>query len=99
MYRNSNTARKIYENKPIKVKKNNSFLRSKFINFIFICCIFLTIFFVFVFLFNQAKSNEFIYKRFKNHDESLKYSENFNLKDTSNLECISYATEDKAIIL
>lgn len=99
MYKDSNAARKIYENKSIKVKKNSKYLRNKLINLIFIFFIFLTIFFVFIFLFNQAKSNEFIYKKFKNNNEKPKYSENFDLKDTSNLECISYATEDKVIIL
>ena len=99
MYKSSNALRKIDENKIIKVKKNNKRLKSGLLNFIFISCIFSITLFIFIFLFNRAKSSEFAYKNFENHDENFETSENFCVKDTKNFECTSYATEDKIIIL
>lgn len=99
MYKD-NTARKINDNKLIKIKKNNKNFKNKLIIFAFVFSLFsITLFSIFIFLFNQAKFNEFTYRKFGGYDNNLKCSESFPIKDTKNFECISCATEDKAIIL
>lgn len=99
MYKN-NAVRKIDESKTIKTKKKSRHFKNRLISSIFSFCIFLfTLMFIFIFLFNRARYNEFVYKKFKNYDNNLRNSESFDTKDTKKNEYISCATEDKIIML
>lgn len=110
MYRNSNALRKSeYENKissknkVIKIKKSKfKYLKNRSSNVLFFMSFSLVVLgALFFYLIGQARSNEITFRNSKIQKSNLTLSDNIKqkkLKSSNELECVSLAVDDKAVL-
>lgn len=113
MYRNSNALKKVEcenkidiekKSKVIRLKKSKmKYLKNRILNTLIFVFAFLVAFGCsFIYLLGQAKSNESTYRKSKSEKPDFSRNDNIKqkeVKNTKNIQCVSRAIEDKAVII